>query len=214
MVLGYWKIRGLAQPLRYLLEYCGFDYEEVRYELNKEGREKWNEEDKKNLGLSFPNLPYLIDGEIKITQSKAILRHIAEKKGGDMVGDDLQTKTTLSMLVEVTVDFNNSIVRLCYGKNFEERLPEWVKEQQIPFHQQFSEFLGDKAWAIGHITFVDFFIYEMLDQSHLLNPNGFEHFPSLTSYIKRFKEIPAIANYRSSPRFIDRPINGPSASFK
>ena len=24
--LGYWKIRGLAQPIRYCLAYCGVDF--------------------------------------------------------------------------------------------------------------------------------------------------------------------------------------------
>uniref|UniRef100_A0A8C3EZ05 glutathione transferase n=1 Tax=Chrysemys picta bellii TaxID=8478 RepID=A0A8C3EZ05_CHRPI len=36
-----------------------------------------NEKDK--LGLDFPNLPYLIDGQTKLTQSNAILRYVARK---------------------------------------------------------------------------------------------------------------------------------------
>uniref|UniRef100_A0A8C2M9K0 glutathione transferase n=1 Tax=Cricetulus griseus TaxID=10029 RepID=A0A8C2M9K0_CRIGR len=35
--------------------------------------------EKFKLGLDFPNLPYLIDGSHKITQSNAILRYIARK---------------------------------------------------------------------------------------------------------------------------------------
>uniref|UniRef100_A0A4X1UTN1 glutathione transferase n=1 Tax=Sus scrofa TaxID=9823 RepID=A0A4X1UTN1_PIG len=35
--------------------------------------------DKFKLGLDFPNLPYLIDGAHKLTQSNAILRYIARK---------------------------------------------------------------------------------------------------------------------------------------
>ena len=30
--IGYWKMRGLAQPIRYLIEYCEHPYEEVVYE--------------------------------------------------------------------------------------------------------------------------------------------------------------------------------------
>lgn len=30
--MGYWKMRGLAQPIRYLLEYTEHPYEEVVYE--------------------------------------------------------------------------------------------------------------------------------------------------------------------------------------
>jgi glutathione S-transferase len=33
------------------------------------------------LGLDFPNLPYLFDGDIKLTQSNAILRHVARRIG-------------------------------------------------------------------------------------------------------------------------------------
>ena len=32
IILGYWKIRGLAHPIRYLLEYIEHPYEDVLYE--------------------------------------------------------------------------------------------------------------------------------------------------------------------------------------
>jgi glutathione S-transferase len=31
LTLGYWGIRGRAQPVRYLLEFLGLPYEEKRY---------------------------------------------------------------------------------------------------------------------------------------------------------------------------------------
>ena len=30
--LGYWTIRGMAQPIRYMLEYSEHPYEEIKYE--------------------------------------------------------------------------------------------------------------------------------------------------------------------------------------
>ena len=35
--------------------------------------------EKFTLGLEFPNLPYWIEGDLKLTQSVAILRHVARK---------------------------------------------------------------------------------------------------------------------------------------
>ena len=32
LTIGYWKIRGLISPIRYMLEYLGVDYEDVQYE--------------------------------------------------------------------------------------------------------------------------------------------------------------------------------------
>ncbi len=63
MKLGYWGFRGRAQGARLMLAYSGLEWEPVNYVE----KEKWFEEDKKNLGIEFPNLPYLIDGDFKLT---------------------------------------------------------------------------------------------------------------------------------------------------
>lgn len=47
VVLGYWKLRGLGQVPRLLLAYTNTPFKEVQYE----NREKWFEDDKKNLGI-------------------------------------------------------------------------------------------------------------------------------------------------------------------
>lgn len=60
---GYWGVRGNGQIGRLLLAYVGANWEDVKYTTP----ESWFEEDKKNLGLNFPNLPYLIDGQLKLT---------------------------------------------------------------------------------------------------------------------------------------------------
>ncbi|GFY41278.1 glutathione S-transferase [Trichonephila inaurata madagascariensis] len=75
--LGYWNIRGLAQPIRYLLHHEKEDFEDRRYLFTDN---TWQNE-KYALGLDFPNLPYYIDGDTRITQSTAILRYL----GGNMV---------------------------------------------------------------------------------------------------------------------------------
>jgi glutathione S-transferase len=61
--VGYWGIRGLGQVPRLLLSYSGVEFDDQLYS----DREKWFGDDKINLGLNFPNLPYLIDGEYNIT---------------------------------------------------------------------------------------------------------------------------------------------------
>ncbi|KAM9691381.1 uncharacterized protein ACBT57_026405 isoform 2-T2 [Dama dama] len=81
MILGYWDIRGLAHAIRLLLEYTDSNYEEKKYTMGDApdyDKSQWLNE-KSKLGLDFPNLPYLIDGTHKLTQSNAILRHIARK---------------------------------------------------------------------------------------------------------------------------------------
>ncbi|XP_043732195.1 uncharacterized protein LOC122676690 isoform X2 [Cervus elaphus] len=87
----------LAHAIRLLLEYTDSNYEEKKYTMGDTpdyNKSQWLNE-KSKLGLDFPNdgdaggpsdqallffqLPYLIDGTHKLTQSNAILRHIARK---------------------------------------------------------------------------------------------------------------------------------------
>ncbi len=83
---GYWGIRGRAQVIRLLLTYTGLDWEDTIYS----DPTKWFANDKQTLGLDFPNLPYLIDGDLKISESSAILRYVAVKSGkNELLGKNL-----------------------------------------------------------------------------------------------------------------------------
>ena len=79
--LGYWKIRGLAQQIRYELVYLDVPFEDVMYELG-DGPDFDNScwaSVKPTLGMDFPNLPYMIDGDFKLTETPAIMKYIAQK---------------------------------------------------------------------------------------------------------------------------------------
>ena len=60
----------------YFHRYTQAQYEEVAYECGDApdfDKSCWFDV-KFNLGLEFPNLPYLIDGDVKITQTVAIMQ--------------------------------------------------------------------------------------------------------------------------------------------
>lgn len=71
--LGYFDLRGLAEPIRYLLKYVGVKFNDKRYEFGEgstmqelDNIRKYWYTDKYNLGLDFPNVPYYIDGDVKV----------------------------------------------------------------------------------------------------------------------------------------------------
>lgn len=71
IIFGYWDLRGLGQSIRFMLKYLNIDYQEVRYKFgdsieDPNNREDWLK-DKFKLGLDFPNIPYYIEGDIKLT---------------------------------------------------------------------------------------------------------------------------------------------------
>jgi hypothetical protein len=61
--LAYWGIRGLAQVPRLLLAFSGVHFEDYHYT----NADTWFKNDKLHLGIDFPNLPYLIDGDNNVT---------------------------------------------------------------------------------------------------------------------------------------------------
>ena len=75
LILGYWKIRGLAESIRLLLHYLEIDYKEDLYEFGPApdyNLDSWYNV-KFKLGLDYPNVPYLIDGDFYKTQNKFVL---------------------------------------------------------------------------------------------------------------------------------------------
>nr|ABJ91394.1 glutathione S-transferase/GATA-1 fusion protein [Cloning vector pGATA] len=153
-ILGYWKIKGLVQPTRLLLEYLEEKYEEHLYERD-EG-DKWRNK-KFELGLEFPNLPYYIDGDVKLTQSMAIIRYIADKH--NMLGGCPKERAEISMLEGAVLDIRYGVSRIAYSKDFEtlkvdflSKLPEMLKmfEDRLCHKTYFAQLTltkGNKSWS-------------------------------------------------------------------
>jgi len=80
--------------------------------------------------------------------------------------------------------------------------------------EPFEAFLGSKKWFAGdRLTFVDFFAWEQLYHHSCLAPGCLDKFPNLKGYFERFQQLPKIAEYTKSSKYIARPINQPFAAF-
>ena len=65
----------------------------------------------------------LLSGHLKITESNAILRHIARKNGLD--GNTEEDKVKVDMLEALTYNFHIDFARICYS-------PDYVSPCQSP----------------------------------------------------------------------------------
>jgi len=214
--LGYWKIRGLAQPIRLLLTYVGEDFEDKQYEQGDApgySRDAWMSV-KPKFGeiLDFPNLPYYIDGDVKITQSNAILRHIARKHKLD--GETAVEKAVVDMLLDVVMDLRNAVVRLCYNKDYESLKGDHLKSVQASF-ALYEKKLGDNDWFAGNkITVPDFHFYEMFAQHLLMFPGCFDAYPKIKAFVARFENLPKVKEYLAREDVKNTPVNNKAAGFK
>ncbi|VDP92603.1 unnamed protein product [Echinostoma caproni] len=202
--LGYWKIRGLAQPIRLLLEFVGEPYEEVLYDEGD--KEKWHSE-KFNLGLELPNLPYYIDDHVKLTQSLTILRYIAEKHGLSTVGVTPEERARISMIEGAVIDLRFGLGRIAYSPQFEQLKVDYLKN--LPsILQMWSKFLGERKYLMGDsVTHLDFLLYEALDVHKHLEMHCLDQFTNLVQFMHHIEELPKIKAYMGSSRFIKWPLH-------
>jgi len=209
-VLGYWKIRGLAQPIRNMLAYIGTDYEDKWYE----SREAWFDQDKPNLGLDFPNIPYWIEGDIRMSESKAIIQYIAGVKGASkkLLPDTPEMKRKGDMVESFVWDTIFALIRTCWS--WTEELQATLKDAAPKRLCQLAKFLGANKFVLGdRVTYVDFIFYEMLYFFTKFDASYLQPHPNLEAYIATFEAIPEIAAYMASPSYIAAPCIAPIAKY-
>ncbi|XP_063138704.1 glutathione S-transferase Mu 7 isoform X1 [Rattus norvegicus] len=166
-------------------------------------RSQWLNE-KFKLGLDFPNLPYLIDGSHKITQSNAILRYLGRKH--NLCGETEEERIRVDILENQLMDNRMVLARLCYNPDFEKLKPGYL--EQLPgMMRLYSEFLGKRPWFAGDkITFVDFIAYDVLERNQVFEATCLDAFPNLKDFIARFEGLKKISDYMKSSRFLPRPL--------
>ena len=111
--------------------------------------------------LDFPNVPYLIDevNDIRLTESKSIMKYIAMKHEPSLLGRDAYEVGTCDMISRVHDDWYNELSK--HGKSGDaEKLQETIDVISV----KFSNFLKGKSFAVGEqLTFIDFSLFELVD---------------------------------------------------
>ena len=191
MRLGYWKIRGLGQLPRLLAAYTGVDLEETQYtEWNK-----WHGEEKHNMGLDFPNLPYLIDGDFKLTESAAINRYIILQSGhSELLGKTTKDRARVDNIIGVLKDALKDIRGLYWNKEYN-TAKGGVLEKARTKLDLIQSFIGDKHWALGYLTIADFEIAEASYYFEALYPQDYLHWSFWETIRENFNALPEIQAY-------------------
>ena len=90
-----------------LLHYTDTKYEDKIYQITN--APEWFAAKEQNVWeLDFPNLPYFVDGDVKLSQSNAILRHIGRKHG--LYGLDDKHAAEIDMLLDTIRDVKIGLI--------------------------------------------------------------------------------------------------------
>lgn len=201
LIFGYWDFKGIGQVGRYILAYCNVPYQDKRYRLPDE----WAR-DKENLDLDFPNLPYVIHGDKKISESHAISEYIpvlANMK--ELNGFDDDTKVRIRMLVGILDDLKTEILKYILHtprENFvgakEKSWAEGLFKQKLT---KLNKFMENKEFLCEKITIADFVLFNILDVLNDMDHDKLGNYGNLMAFHRNFCEIPAIKEVREAGDF-------------
>ena len=219
----YWNIRGLVEHLVTLCEYLGVSYELIKLsEIQKWHTEKMS---KIESGFDFPNLPYIEDEKVKISQTVAIMDYITSK---------YDTKKKLAQppsyeflyIFGALNDLKNMVTMPCYRKKNLEDLKS-IFDLKIHSGRQINLALMGFIQKVGNAKFIfgdlpcsiDFFFAEFMEMllvmwEELKVESDKEQVKFIRGYLNNFLAIEEVKKYRESDKFVARPFNNTMALWK
>jgi glutathione S-transferase len=201
VILGYWETRARAGPIHHLLAYCGIPFKNKIYTDFGE----WFGRDKQQLGFEYPNLPYLIDGETKLTETAAILHYIPIRAGKkELLGDTddkfIQVEQALGFVRDLLADFTKLIfTKGDFNAEKEEAFSKGVIKTKL---EALNKSFEAKEWLTGFLSIADFAFFEITDCLNDMDVAKLEAYPNLVKHHRRVLALPGIKAYRESENHV------------
>ena len=165
-----------GNPVRYLLNYAGVDYEETTYIA---GSGDWKAV-KDTLGLDFPNLPYIMDGDLKMSETLAIFQYIATKYKPELLGgSDPKERANAIRIHTIVSDVFLNTLKGSFATDDPSVVAQSINESMEPIVKHLGEnkFINGANLSIG-----DFVFFEFVEYRQKLNDNNWDVHPTLQAY--------------------------------
>ena len=150
-------------------------------------------------------MPYMIDGETRLTDTLAIMVYICHKFAPELLGETSEDYGKALLAYYHLKEVKSAITGACYvGAN-----PEQLKVICKAKMQPIVAFLGKKDFFMGeNITFLDFILLEMIDFVQFLTNDEFcAENKSMARYLKRMKGKAKIKKFIASEMYLHKPFN-------
>ena len=187
--------------------YAGAEYESVEYEAFPKKEGGWDVSSwfgvkpglvEKN---GIMNLPYIIDGDVVITQSNACLMYIGRKFG--LLGSTEADLAAVEQVLCEVMDIRGDTTKMAYGTG---DVANHDKTKSFEKIEKFVTQRGTKYSAADTVTVADMHLFEMVDQNYLIAQKaGKKDFlascPKVLGIWKAIKEDPRLEAYFAGPEY-------------
>uniref|UniRef100_A0A1Y1JWD1 glutathione transferase n=1 Tax=Photinus pyralis TaxID=7054 RepID=A0A1Y1JWD1_PHOPY len=189
--LMYFPVKGIAEPIRFLLSYGNIEFEDHRFE-----RENWPQI---KPTTPFGQAPVLEFGGVKAYQSIAICRYLA-KQVKLMGANDIED-LEIDAIIDTIADLRTKIA--VYYKETDPTIKETRKkpllEETIPYYMERIEAIAKKNnchLAAGKLTWADVYFVASLDALNFLSgTNLIADCPSLQVMQRNVLNLPGIKEW-------------------
>ena len=153
-----------------------------------------------SLHLDFPNLPYLIEGDLKLTQSKAILYYLGRKL--HLMGKTPAEEAMVMMLCEEAHDLRMLCGGIFYGPKGEsaDERKQFAETTLVEKLSVFETYFAKHSskFAVGNqITVADFQLFDYIDAALILDEDNIllKQMPHLKKFLQTIRELPELKDY-------------------
>lgn len=125
-----------------------------------------------------------------------------------MLGKTPKDEAKVNEILGVLDDVRTNVAKLFFDQDYEAKLKEtWEKVQ--PKLQYFEKFVGEKEWALGYLTLVDFQISELANYFEKLYPEEYKTFPSVDRIKNGVNNLEKVKEYYQRENSIKGPFLSP-----
>ncbi|KAF5279373.1 hypothetical protein FQA39_LY05483 [Lamprigera yunnana] len=189
--LTYFPIRGIAEPLRFLLSYGGIEFEDVRFEF-----EEWPQLKNK---MPFGQVPILeVDGK-QAYQSVAICRYLAKEV--KLNGADDWENLQIDAVVDTINDLNRKLSLWNYESDeiIKEDLKRVLFVETLPYYfdrfEKMAE-VNNGYFVGGKLTWADFYFVGILESLYVMfGKEVIKGYPNLQQLHENVVSLPAIKDW-------------------
>lgn len=194
--LSYFDLRGRAEAIRLMLLVAKIDFDDHRVV----DAHVWAE---LKPALPFGGLPLYRDGALEMSQSHAILRHLAREAG--LLGRDTDTDAQLDATQEFPSEAQEDLWRFAWKRDYPDKMDRYAAENlsfRLGALQQWLRRDGRTSDCfVGETpTHVDFVAFAYLDEIDAFFPEALTSFPGLAEFRRRIEGLPGVDAYIRSGR--------------